>query len=212
MSVAASLLGAAVGVGLGARHAFEPDHLAAISVLAAERPGGGRGMVLGALWGVGHAATLLGWSAAVALAAPRISGSAAEVFELLVAAMLVALGVRAVRRAMRPVAGTHGHVHEAPRATRPLLIGALHGLAGSGALTAFVMLSLPTTPARLAFVALFGAGAALGMSLMSGLAGVPLARVMRSPGAARNVLGAVGAGSGLLGLLWGCAAIARLCG
>jgi hypothetical protein len=210
VSVAASLLGAAVGVGLGARHAFEPDHLAAISVLAAERPGGARGAMLGALWGVGHAVTLLGWSAAVALAAPRTSGPTAEVFELLVAAMLVALGFRAVRRAVRPTTGTHAHA--APRAARPLLIGALHGLAGSGALTAFVMLSLPTTPARLAFVALFGAGAALGMSLMSGLAGWPLARVMRSPGTARRVLATVGAGSALLGVAWGCGAIVRLCG
>jgi hypothetical protein len=212
VSVSASLFGMALGVGLGVRHAFEPDHLAAVSVLAAERPGTRRGMLLGALWGVGHATSLLAWGACVALVAPGPPGRAADVFELFVAVMLVALGARAVRRAV-----VEDHRHAVPHGyaavgARPLLVGIVHGLAGSGALTAFVMLELSGVRARFAFMALFGVGAAIGMSLMSGLAGWPLARVMRRPATARWVLATVGAASALLGIAWSWGPLTRLCG
>ena len=39
---------------------------------------------------------------------------------------------------------------------RPLLVGAVHGLAGSGALTALVVATLPSMGTRLSYLALFG--------------------------------------------------------
>jgi hypothetical protein len=203
----------ALGIGLGVRHAFEPDHLAAVSVLAAERPGTRRGMLLGALWGVGHAASLLAFGAGVALVAPRSSGLATDVFELAVAAMLVALGGRAVRRSLAATpAGCVAPHHHAGLSARPLFVGLVHGLAGGGALTAFVMLRLSGATSRVAFMALFGLGATIGMSLMSGLAGWPLAAVMRRPVAARWVLGTIGATSAALGLVWSWGPLTRICG
>jgi len=41
-------LGLPLGIAIGARHALEPDHLAAVSTLVAERPGWRRGALLGA--------------------------------------------------------------------------------------------------------------------------------------------------------------------
>ena len=47
------------GLVLGMRHALDPDHLAAVSTLVAERRRSSSGAVLGSLWGVGHTAALL---------------------------------------------------------------------------------------------------------------------------------------------------------
>ncbi|HEY7371865.1 MAG TPA: high frequency lysogenization protein HflD, partial [Polyangia bacterium] len=199
------LMGIALGLGLGARHALEPDHLAAVSVLAADRPGARRGLLIGALWGAGHTLSLLACGLAVAIAAVRIPPWLTELLEIAVAAVLIALGVRALRRASgarsrtardEPAAGDarrlapaggHAHVHVARRALalRPLLVGAVHGLAGSGALVALATAALPTAAARLAFIGLFGFGSIAAMSAISGLAGWPLARIARRPAAAR---------------------------
>ncbi len=58
----------------------------------------------------------------------------------------------------------------------------------------------------------FGAGAALGMSLLAGAAGVPLARLLRTRWGMPLLLGATGSVSLGLGLVWLGPAIARLAG
>src|SRR5215468_10764251 len=84
---------------MGARHALDPDHLAAVSVLAADAPGARRGVVLGALWEIGHAAALLGTGLVLAALATELPAGLADAFELAVAVMLILLGARAVHRA-----------------------------------------------------------------------------------------------------------------
>src|SRR5262245_35618633 len=217
-----SLLGMALGVGLGARHALEPDHLAAVSVLAAEDPSARRGMLIGALWGAGHTLSLLGCGLIVAVAATELPARLTDGFELAVAAMLVLLGGRAVLRAAREGgrgpsavhrhrhgalhihAGAPGHVHVARRvlAIRPLIAGALHGLAGSGALTALVMTRLSDVAARVAFMSLFGLGSVAAMCAISGLAGWPLSRVASRPSASRFLFAAAGVTSFAVGVVW----------
>jgi len=215
-------VGLLVGVAMGARHALDPDHLAAVSVLAADAPGPRGGALLGALWGVGHAAALLGTGLVLAAVAAELPVALGDAFELAVAVMLIVLGARALRRAMRdggagPTrlhahaglshrhAGPSAHVHLARRtmALRPLAVGVVHGLAGSGALTALVLARLPSAQLRFTYLALFSVGSIAGMCALSGLAGWPLARLARHPRAARLLLGGVGAASALLGLIWG---------
>ncbi|MCA2980086.1 MAG: hypothetical protein INH37_17560, partial [Myxococcaceae bacterium] len=104
----------------------------------------------------------------------------------------------------------HLHLCSWTFATRPLLVGLLHGLAGSGALTALVLAELPTTASRLGYIALFGAGSVLGMALLTGAAGVPLVRLARSPRLATGLLGVAGALSIIVGLCWGAASVAQL--
>jgi high-affinity nickel-transport protein len=196
-----ALLPSLVGLSLGKRHALEPDHLAAVSTLASDEHGGLRpSLRLGLFWGVGHTLSLLVVGGSLALLGAQMPPQLALVFELLVAVMIITLGLRAVLRAVAEGrAGfehthAHGgltHTHAAPSehlhvsrwtvATRPLLIGLMHGLAGSGALTALVMAELPTASARLSYIALFGAGSVLGMSLLTGLAGVPMMKLARAP-------------------------------
>jgi hypothetical protein len=193
--------GVALGLGLGARHALEPDHLAAVSVLAADRPGARRGLLIGALWGAGHTFSLLACGLTVAIAAAEIPAPLADVFELGVAAMLIALGARAVLRG-RPAQHVHVHAPSRLPALRPVLVGAVHGLAGSGALVALTTAALPTTASRVAFMALFGCGSIGAMCAISGLAGWPLARLARRRAIATFLYAAAGLFSVGLGVLW----------
>jgi hypothetical protein len=147
----------------------------------------------------------------------------------MVAVMLVALGVRAVYRAARegvegpsfrhhhrgfvhahPGMPAHVHIGRWTFARQPLLVGAIHGLAGSGTLTALVLAALPSTGARVTYMLLFGLGSTLGMAALSGLLGWPLGRLARHESVTRGVSLAVGCGSTLLGLWWGYPLVARL--
>lgn len=212
------------------RHALEPDHLAAVSALASEERGGLKASLrLGVFWGLGHTLALLLVGGSLAVLGAQMPTRLGLAFELLVALMIIALGVRAMLRAVAEGrAGSehthaHGgltHRHAAPSehlhlsrwtlATRPLLIGLMHGLAGSGALTALVLAELPTTSARLSYIALFGAGSVVGMSLLTGLAGVPMMKLARSPRLSAGLLLFTGFISTGIGAWWGWGAMQQL--
>ena len=216
-------LPALLGVALGMRHALEPDHLAAVSTLASEQKNPRAGVLVGILWGLGHTASLFAVGGTLALLEARMPPRLEQAFELAVAVMVFGLGVRALRQAVRE--GTSGaahvhahgdgvvHTHTAPAShlhlrrwtfsTRPLLVGVLHGLAGSGALTALVLAELPSAGARLAYIGLFGAGSVLGMGALTGLAGLPLSRAAREPRLAAGVLAVAGIVSLVVGAWWG---------
>ena len=95
-------------------------------------------------------------------------------------------------------------------ARRSLLVGSVHGLAGSGALTALVASRLSSTPERLFYVGLFGLGSVMGMSALSGVAGWPLARLGRSPTVARVLMTGTGLLAFGLGIVWGLPLLAEL--
>jgi ABC-type nickel/cobalt efflux system permease component RcnA len=216
------LASSGLGSLLGMRHAIEPDHLAAISTLVTAERSPYRAAWLGFCWGIGHTATLVLAGIGVIWLRGEIPPQAAWAFELLVAAMLVTLGVKAIARAAReeqegPVvahrhgglvhrhhtAAAHVHVGTWTLARRPLLVGAVHGLAGSGALVALVPATLPTTASRIVYMALFGLGSAVGMAAMSGLLGWPLARWGAKRSFGRAVTFVVGCGTTVLGIAWG---------
>lgn len=72
---------------------------------------------------------------------------------------------------------THSsHSHAISRlGFKPLLVGAMHGLAGSAALTLLVLTQIQSVWLGLLYLALFGVGSTFGMLLMSGLIGLPFA-------------------------------------
>jgi high-affinity nickel-transport protein len=68
------------------------------------------------------------------------------------------------------------HTHAVSRlGFKPLLVGALHGLAGSAALTLLVLTRIESAALGLVYLAVFGVGSVFGMMLMSGLIGLPFA-------------------------------------
>jgi hypothetical protein len=207
---------------LGMRHALEPDHLAAVSTLVTDERNGYKAALLGMCWGLGHTSALIAVGTVMVILRTQMPVQMADAFELCVALMLVGLGLRAIYLASRqgPAGPAHVHHHGAvvhthhgapahihigawTLARRPLLVGAVHGLAGSGALTALVLTTLPTTVERLTYMAVFGLGSTLGMAALSGLLGWPLARAGRHRLLGRAVSLAVGCTSTALGLFYG---------
>lgn len=205
-----TFLAVAFGLLQGIRHAMEPDHLAAVSTLVAEQRSARASIGYAALWGLGHALMLLAVGGAFFLLRTRMPPAMEDAFEMGVAVMLVGLGLRGIYLAGHPApAHTHGHAVSVGGRLRPLFIGIVHGLAGSGALGAIVLAKASSALAGLAFLAVYGAGAALGMALLAGVAGVPLARLVRSPRGLPTLLAVTGLLCVGLGLGWGYPLVAR---
>jgi High-affinity nickel-transport protein len=216
------VLGLLLGLLVGLRHAFEPDHLAAVGTFVAEHRDGRRGALLGALWGLGHTVSLVVVGIVLAVLGASLPANVAAGFELAVAVMLVGLGIRAIARAIRsdgdgPVtthrhgivehahADASSHVHVGRRVVlwRPLAIGLVHGLAGSGALTALVFAELSSNASRLGYITLFGIGSIAGMAIATAVAGVSLQALARNARARRRFAIVTGAISITIGIVWG---------
>lgn len=216
-----------VGIALGARHAFEPDHLAAVSTLVSERPRPRQAALLGALWGLGHTLALVAVGAVLLVFRAELSARVEGAFELAVALMLIGLGARSVVLAVRdggrgaaqahshrgaphvhPGPAAHVHVFDRPLALRPLLVGVVHGLAGSGGLAALALSEMSTRAAAIAYVVLFGLGSVVGMAAVSALAALSLARVTARAPALRTLRIGAGATAVVVGLAWAALAIA----
>jgi len=229
MPVLELLTSSGLGSLLGMRHALEPDHVAAVTTLVSRERSGFKAALLGAWWGLGHTLALLVVGTTLVVVRTELPLPVSDLFEFLVAVMLAGLGMRSIRQAALKGPGgplhihRHGsvvHTHAAVPAhvhigtwtfaRRPLLVGAIHGLAGSGALTALVLATLPTTAERLAYVALFGVGSTVSMAALSGLLGWPLARLGAHHAVARAVSLVVGVTSVGLGVMWGLPLIARV--
>jgi len=206
------------GLLLGIRHACEPDHLLAVSTLISRARGARRATTLGLAWGMGHTASLVVVGAGLAAMHLQLTSTMAELFEFGVSLMLIALGSRSVCIAWRQ--GAHGPAHRHSHgllthehggaldhlhvggwslARRPLLVGVVHGLAGSGALTALVMASLPTLSSQVAYILVFGAGSAIGMATLSACAGGALTWLVDQ----RAVMRGLSWTSGALSLAYG---------
>ena len=207
---------AGLGTLLGMRHALEPDHLAALSTLLTGERNVRKAAWLGVYWGIGHTLTLL------VVFRADMPAIASDALACAVVLLLVVFGFRAIylSAGQTPAGRPHSHVHRAPPAAasvrpwtlagRPLLVGAVHGLAGSGALIALVMATIPSVGARLIYLLLFGVGSTLGMAALSGLMGWPIARVGTHGVVARSLSLVVGCVSIMLGLYWGYPLISRL--
>jgi nitrile hydratase accessory protein len=216
-------LAASAGLGtlLGMRHALEPDHLAALSTLLTGQRNVRRAAWLGVYWGIGHTLTLFVAGTFLVVLRTDMPAIVADVLEWAVVLLLMGFGVRAiVFSAGGPSKGpTHSHVHGATSASmpigrwtvarRPLMVGAVHGLAGSGALTALIMATIPSIGSRLTYLLLFGVGSTLGMAALSGLMGWPIARAGTHGAVARGVSVTVGSISIMLGVYWAYPLIGR---
>jgi len=177
---------AGIGLILGLRHAFEPDHLAAVSTLATRPAARLRSAArLGLVWGLGHTGTVGVVALLIIVLGVHLPDRFWPAAELLVAALLVLLGATVIWRYARgrwhmhahahPVTpphfhlhshasdATHSHAHAAVDARRSLGFGVAHGLAGSGAIAALLVAAAPDASSRLIYFAAFGAGTIAGM-------------------------------------------------
>lgn len=220
------LLGLAVGV----QHAFEADHIAAVSSLVTPQKSVRRIVAHGAVWGLGHTVTLMGVTGGAIVFGLAISQSLSEWLELLVGAMLVCLGANVIVTLARKRIhfhrhnhgdGTthfhahshngenaphdprrHDHRHPAGLPIRTFVVGMMHGMAGSAALLVLTAATVGSTPLGLGYILLFGLGSIIGMASLSAIIAVPLAWSARAMTWANNGLqGVIGLTTVTLGIL-----------
>lgn len=209
----------ALGFLLGLRHAVEADHVAAVSTIVSESPSILGSSFIGALWGIGHTLSLLIAGAAIVLFHFEISARMSLVLEFVVGLMLIALGLNALRKLLHGGhlhmhvhqhggrVHAHPHFHGGARETdiqgshhgvklqrRPIVIGMIHGLAGSGALMLLVLSTIRQPFVALLYVLIFGIGSTGGMMIMSVLIGLPAKLTAQRFARANVILRGVAAG------------------
>lgn len=204
---------AGLGLLLGMRHSLEPDHLAAITTLMTGERSSRKAAWLGACWGLGHTLTLFVAGALLVILQAEMPAIVAHVLQVCVMLLLVGFGGRAIYHGARrmPAGPTHSHRTQGVSSfqserwilAQPFLVGAVHGLAGSGALIAMVVTTLPSAMTRLGYLLLFGVGSTVGMAALSGVMGWPLARMGTDHLVVRTFSLVAGCVSVALGLFWG---------
>jgi len=151
---------------LGLRHATDPDHLMAVTSLVAADGAGTRAAArLGAFWGVGHAATLLVFGLPLILLSATVPDWVGTGAETLVGIVIAVLAARVLLRWWRR---DRAHTHEPHRLRTPrqaAAIGALHGLAGTGAVVLLLIAAIPDPIAACAALAAFAPLSAASMAL-----------------------------------------------
>jgi hypothetical protein len=192
-----------LGLLMGMTHALEADHLAAMSTLATD--GKGRLALRGIAWGIGHTITLFVMSAAVLLFSVALTEARAASFEFVVGVMLVVLGLDVLRRLYKkrvhfhmhthaggtphlhahshanapakPQRGVHQHAHPAGFPWRALVVGLVHGAAGSAGLIALAAATTGSASVALTYVICFGLGSTLGMAALSAVVSLPISQI-----------------------------------
>jgi hypothetical protein len=171
----------ALGFVLGLRHAIEADHLAAISTIVTERRSLLSSLLVGAAWGLGHTLALLLAGVGVLLLRYQMTDRMAHALELCVGMMLVLLGANVLRTLVhRAASRSHDHATVATQShsdawlpARPLLVGMVHGLAGSASLLLLTLAVVPSPLAAFFYIGVFGVGSMIGMAIMSVVLSVP---------------------------------------
>jgi sulfite exporter TauE/SafE len=186
----------ALGFVLGIKHATEADHLAAVSTIVSQRRSMWQSAAVGVFWGIGHTVALILAGILVLCVGLVIPEKVANILELFVALMIIFLGMRLVH--LHVHAHSHGgrshihlhfrdeeHVgalHNGQAGWRSVIIGMIHGLAGSAALTLLVLSQVARNGGiamGFAYLLIFGAGSIAGMLVMSSLISIPFALGLR---------------------------------
>ncbi len=198
----ASLLPILLGALLGLRHATDADHVVAVTAIVARERSLGRAARIGALWGVGHTLTLLALGGSIVTFRLVIPPRLGLALEFAVALMLVILGFANLRR-RGDAAEPEAMPAAARRATlRPLIVGSVHGLAGSAAVAILVLTTIRGIAPAIAYLLMFGLGTVVGMVAVTLILAAPAlyagARVTRLHAGIRVAAGALSIAFGLL--------------
>jgi high-affinity nickel permease len=193
-----------LGFFLGMRHATDPDHVVAVMTIVTKQRGVAKAGVIGALWGLGHTLTIFLVGAAIILFKVAIPPRLGLSMEFAVGLMLILLGVLNltgvlgwlqgkfipslrtseavfVEAKTGAIASSTGNWPERQlrelglyNALRPLVIGTVHGLAGSAAVAILVMTTIVDPWWAIAYLLLFGLGTVAGMAAMTTAMAFPI--------------------------------------
>ena len=147
------------------RHATDADHVVAVTTIVSDRASLWSASAVGALWGIGHTVTILLVGGAIVVFRLTIPPRLGLAMEFAVALMLIALGGMNLLRGQRR--------RTAPSTARPVIVGFVHGLAGSAFIALLVVAAVPGAWLGLVYLALFGLGTIAGMALITLTIAVP---------------------------------------
>jgi hypothetical protein len=177
----------ALGFMLGLRHATDADHVMAMSALVSRERSSRAAIALGAFWGLGHTLTLVLVGGAIAVFGLAVSPRLGLSMEMSVAVMLILLGTLNLTSgggAHHASVPTHAVDDSDPRSRtlartlrrggRSLLVGGVHGLAGSAAVALLVLTSIGEARWAPVYLGVFGCGTVVGMMLVTATMAVPL--------------------------------------
>jgi ABC-type nickel/cobalt efflux system permease component RcnA len=190
-----------LGLFLGMRHSTDPDHVIAVSTIASRERSVTHGALIGVLWGIGHTLTIFLVGSAIILFGLVIPPRVGLSMEFSVALMLILLGVLNLTGALRwlnsrfapanrnsqsssdlpAMASAPANVvdrllsrYGSYQVFRPLIIGLVHGLAGSAAVALLVLSTIHTPLWAIAYLLVFGIGTIVGMMLMTSAMAIPV--------------------------------------
>ena len=189
------------GLTIGLLHAFEPDHLSAVSTQLLHKTNHAKesrklqikrltisSSLRGMLWGMGHTSSIVLIGLLVAGFSLSIPNDFFIGAEFAVGIMLVGLGILTAmnktimtRQHVHPhshdngISHTHPHSHTGghTHGHKSYLIGCVHGLAGSGSLVALTSSAIHGFDMMIYFLLLFGIGSIVGMMIAGGILGLP---------------------------------------
>ncbi len=213
-----------LGFFLGMRHATDADHVIAVSTIVCRERSVKRAALIGIFWGLGHTLTILIVGSAIILFGLVIPPRLGLAFELAVGVVLIFLGILNLAGVRRLPTHTHPHQQRSEESgpaehakimdwtdglfarlrlyqtLRPMLVGIVHGLAGSAGIALIVLATIKAPLGAVAYLLVFGIGTIAGMMLITTAVAVPLSI---SNGRFRSWNGGLGIASGLLSLSFG---------
>jgi high-affinity nickel-transport protein len=182
-----------LGFLLGMRHATDVDHVLAIATIVSRERMVRLAALIGALWGLGHTLTIMVVGVPIVVlnwvVAPRLGLA----MEFVVGLMLMLLGLRNLivhTHPHGPVPVSHPHgPQDTPlgrldrtfaglgvyQAARPIVVGIVHGLAGSAAVALLVLTTIQDPDWAVAYLLVFGFGTVAGMMLITTAIALPFA-------------------------------------
>jgi hypothetical protein len=206
----------AVGLGLGMLHAFDADHIVAVSSLASRGRDWRAGFTYALKWAMGHGGVLMLVAMAALLASWQLPPAIALLAEKMVGVILIITGISIFwsfqRQRVRLKIHRHGEVLHAHLASSdhpnnhdhtPVLVGVVHGLAGSAPALALIPAALYQPGIALGYIVIFSLGVLAGMASFGLLFGrcqrFLLARSSQLYDGSRLLLSACATG---LGVFW----------
>ncbi len=191
MLAALTLLG--LGFLLGMRHATDADHVVAVSTIVSRERSLASAAGIGMMWGIGHTFPVVLVGSAYILLRTVIPPRLVLGLEMGVAIMLIVLGI-------------HNLAAPAGRASyhraRPLIVGVVHGLAGSAAAAILILATVGTPKWAMLALGMFGLGTVAGMMLVTLVLAIPALYAMsRFARAERPIIIASGIASVAFGLM-----------
>ncbi len=166
------LFAALVGFG----HAFEADHLLAVSNLVTQRRRFRTAIKDGIYWGLGHSSTIFLIGLLMIVGKSTLLNGHFHYFEAAVGGALIALGVHRLYRLQYANERATAVVGEGAGYRLAYSVGLIHGLAGSGTMVLLVMSEIPGPIESLTYLLIFGLGSVLGMLTAAGVFSLPFAK------------------------------------